>query len=316
MPETLNPKFIKLTEENIIRNVSQEFLSEIDYRKLIDINFTFNILPLVCQKTIPFLLILIHSAPKNFEKREVIRSTWGRKNFKSQLVFSLGNPEDERVQHRILEEAQSFNDIIQGSFKDSYKNLTYKHVMSLKYAVYHCDTTKYILKTDDDVFVNIQYLFDFIDTKISRYGSEKLLMCNSWTGSTVRRSFRSRYRITFEEYSRKTFPSYCSGWFILYSPDVVYDLYLLAQKSRYFWIDDVFVTGILVENLELAHWNIKNLVVSKDRMEKINEGHCDAGDNNFLLGRPNINVQNVRDLWHCVDKWSDTKRINASRQIR
>ena len=50
------------------------------------------------------------------------------------------------------------HDLLQGSFKDTYRNLTYKHVMILKWALYYCPGVRYVLKSDDHILVNTPVL--------------------------------------------------------------------------------------------------------------------------------------------------------------
>ena len=42
------------------------------------------------------------------------------------------------LQSKIEEESALYGDIVQGTFHDSYHNLTYKHVMALDWAVTFC----------------------------------------------------------------------------------------------------------------------------------------------------------------------------------
>ena len=43
-------------------------------------------------------------------------------------------------------------------FQDIYYNLTLKTVMGLKWCSIYCNQAKYVMKTDDDIFVNIPLL--------------------------------------------------------------------------------------------------------------------------------------------------------------
>ncbi|XP_044766999.1 beta-1,3-galactosyltransferase 5-like [Coccinella septempunctata] len=298
VPHSLVVEFKRFTEPS--HSTKKLGYQEKDYHHLLDIDFRFKTLSLVCGKHQPFLLILVHSAVGNFEKRRAIRETWGRGSNEAKVVFLLGSSVDSEMIERIRQESNSFSDLVIGSFLDTYRNLTYKHVMGLKYALYHCSSAVYVLKTDDDVFVNTPFFVEHIKSTISPYGAEKLLMCNVWHGASVARSHRSRYRFSFKEFPYKRFPTYCSGWVVLYSPDVVFDLYTQAQQSQYFWVDDVFITGILAEKSNIPHFNLRNIVISKGKMDEIADGRCDATNGKILLGRPNIESDLVRKLWACA----------------
>ena len=46
-------------------------------------------------------------------------------------------------------------DIVQGDFIDSYHNLTYKNVMGLLWATEYCSGAGVIVKTDDDMWLDL-----------------------------------------------------------------------------------------------------------------------------------------------------------------
>ena len=50
-----------------------------------------------------------------------------------QLVFIVGRPKRYAIQVKIKEEQESFGDILQEDFEDSYNNLTLKSLFSLKF---------------------------------------------------------------------------------------------------------------------------------------------------------------------------------------
>lgn len=125
--------------------------------------------------------------------------------------------------------------IPQGSFRDSYKNLTYKHVMMLKYLIYHCPQAKYLLKADDDIYVNTPVLLNFLQ-ELSPAGSKKFLFCPPNYAKVVR-SFRqhsSKWRLTFKEYPHKNHPPSCNGFFFVYSKDVAFSYTGRLRKASIF----------------------------------------------------------------------------------
>lgn len=184
----------------------------------------------------PIVLILVHSAPKNWQKRNVIRETWGQQDSRARIYFLLGAVNTSALQARLEEENYMFQDLIQGNFVDHYRNMTYKHVMALKWMVYNCANVKYLLKTDDDVFVNTPAVYDFLD---GNSYDRNYLFCYKNEGARVKRSYRSKWRVGTKEYPGWYYPPYCPGFSIIYSTDVVFQLYKEAQQTRYFWIDDV-----------------------------------------------------------------------------
>ncbi|XP_073973117.1 beta-1,3-galactosyltransferase 5 isoform X2 [Rhodnius prolixus] len=217
-------------------------LPDMDFTKLIDLDgFSFITTRSPCNNSTASLLItLVHSAPAHVENRKRIRSTWGQP---LDLVFLVGETNSTKEKELLEAEMKEFGDIVQGTFQDTYRNLTYKHTMGLKWVAYHCPGARYILKTDDDIFVNTPYLLEIIKNDLSPLGGRRLLLCNVMKGVRAKRTYRSKWRVSPVEYPERWYPDYCAGWVILYTPDVAFTLYRAAQQTPYFWIDDVHITG-------------------------------------------------------------------------
>lgn len=279
-----------------------------DYGLLVNYSFTFNILNLGCDED-TFLLVLVHSSPSNFKKRAVIRSTWGNKTEDVKLYFVMGKPVAPSTQEKIENENKNHQDIIQGNFLDVYRNLTYKHIVTLKYATYHCSQAKYILKTDDDVFVNMPLMKHFLSVDLSPFGTSELLFCTLKKSATVLRTYRSKWRVGFEEYPFRTYPPYCPGWAILYSPDILFRLYKAAQNTlEVFWIDDVHVTGILAAKTNITHTDSTSLIISKRAQFNLVKNYV-FPKKPFLFGQPDLKETDIKNMWlgvitHGVSKFS------------
>lgn len=83
-----------------------------------------------------FLLLAIKSSPANYGRRQVLRTTWARerrvRGASLRRLFLVGSdrdPQQARKFNRLLElEAQTYGDILQWDFHDSFFNLTLKQV--------------------------------------------------------------------------------------------------------------------------------------------------------------------------------------------
>lgn len=95
------------------------------------------------------------------------------------VIFLVGTVNDSTVQQRIEEENYLHHDIVQGNFLDSYRNLTYKHVMGLKWVTYFCRQARFVFKADDDIFVDIFQLTSFLRYDKSWEDGFKLSLCLS-----------------------------------------------------------------------------------------------------------------------------------------
>lgn len=265
-----------------------------DYQQLVNLkNFTFTIIN-DCGNSSLLLLVLIHSHPNNFDKRDAIRSTWGQNKKIIKTVFMVALIEDENIKKRLEEENKKYNDIVQGSFLEHYKNLTYKHVMAFKYAIYHCPKAPYILKTDDDVFVNMPLMVYILQKDFLTGEASKMLVCAVMKLNHAIRK-ESKWKVTYEEYPDKLYPTHCSGFAILYSSYVLFQLYKEAQHTKYFWIDDAHITGIIAQKANLSHLDITDLMLNQEETSNL-----DKIRKIFLLSEVNANIVEIQQLWSYV----------------
>jgi hypothetical protein len=159
-----------------------EWFENLDPKKLIDLtNFEFLINNKSCENLAqkPSVVIAIHSAPRNIERRIAIRETWGQLSRESLIIFMLGAV-PEKIQLEIELENKVYGDIEQGNFIDSYRNMTYKHAMVFKWFLESCRNVKYLLKTDDDVFINTPLLYEYLkeeDRTIQQISTRLISFC-------------------------------------------------------------------------------------------------------------------------------------------
>ena len=74
------------------------------------------------------LILSVLSAPSNLNKRNHLRSRFGRSGGVS-LLFLLGKTTSSELQQRLEEENEQHGDLLQGSVLDSYHTLAYKTLM-------------------------------------------------------------------------------------------------------------------------------------------------------------------------------------------
>jgi hypothetical protein len=88
---------------------------------------------------------------------------------------------------------------------------------------------------------------------------------------------------------------------VLYSPDVVFLLYREAQRTEYFWIDDVHVTGTLAARANLTQTPLGSLVLSHEQVQYLvgsRDNRSEIGV--FLFGSPNLSRTEIHRLWQVV----------------
>lgn len=231
----------------------------------------------ICQRNVVFL-VYIHSSPENIKKRQAVRQTWGHPKllslYNATLMFILGRSFNPNIQSLINMEAAQYGDILQENFVDSYRNLTHKGLAGLKWAGTFCTNSNFLLKTDDDILLDIVSFMENFYTKIlpSRGEGTKLVLCNVWTRMRVIREPKSKWYVSRQEFPHDYFPPYCSGSAYLLSSDLVTALYGMALQTPFFWVDDCYVTGMLVNKLKIQHTRLNsayllNYNVAEERLK-------------------------------------------------
>ena len=214
-----------------------------------------------------FLLVYVHSHPDHHKKRTAIRETWGKpKNFHDtiiKVVFLMGIPKEQSVQEALHLESDTYGDIVQENFIDSYRNLTYKAIEGLKWITHNCGHAQFILKSDDDIFVNIFNLVVHLKSILQFRKGEmsKLLLCLVWYRMKVIRDPKSKWYIPKNEFPDDYFPTYCSGSAYVLSPDVVSDMYNASLNTPFFWVDDFYITGLLASKVGVKHEKFNSVYV-------------------------------------------------------
>lgn len=218
-------------------------------------NFTFIINePDICNTSTNSLdlLILIASAPENSLARLAIRNTWcavsKKKNSNVRCVFMIGQSYNTRIRY----EHKHYRDIIQTNYHDSYRNLTYKTLAGLKWTSQYCKEAKYIMKTDDDMFVNTFQ----IPSMLKSAPGKNFFGGFCWEEATPHREADSKWFVSYEMYPSPIFPPMCSGTGYIMSRDIVDAVVMKSADVPFFYLEDVYIAicldrlGIVLQNLQ------------------------------------------------------------------
>ncbi|XP_045466327.1 beta-1,3-galactosyltransferase 5-like [Harmonia axyridis] len=204
-------------------------------------------------------VFIVTSYFSNVETRSAMRRAFSNEDLNKlgvRRIFLLGITVDNKYvnQNAIRDEARRYGDLVQGNFQEAYRNLTYKHIMGLMWVNRYCENAQFVIKMDDDIVVNLLKLLDllrnmdFKEEFISGYVLKDL---------QVKRVRANKWYVTKEEYSSEIYPPFVSGWLYITTVTVSKKLENLASGEKYFWIDDVFVTGILAKKINIKMYNIK-----------------------------------------------------------
>ncbi|XP_059614035.1 beta-1,3-galactosyltransferase 5-like [Phlebotomus argentipes] len=192
------------------------------------------------------LLILVTSAPTHYDARMAIRHTWGHYGMRrdTAVAFFLGATSDPGTEEQLASENALFGDLIQGRFVDSYNNLTLKTISILEWVDTYCPQAAFVLKTDDDMFINVPKLMQFMDKHSNERRHIYGRLAKKWKPI---RNKKSKYYVSPNQYLPKYFPDFTTGPAYLMTADVIHDLYEKSLGQTYLKLEDVFTTGIVAQ---------------------------------------------------------------------
>lgn len=173
-------------------------------------------------------------------------STSGTQHKSSKLVFLLGIQKgEEKVSKQIMAESMLNKDMVIEDFVDSYTNLTLKTVFMLKWIRQNCPSVQFVMKTDDDIFVNVPNLL----RTVSSFTTPKVLTGNLICGARPIHDVRSKWYTPQYMFREGYYPNYLSGTAYVFSGDLVDPLFSASLSTPYFHLEDVFLTGICARKI-------------------------------------------------------------------
>ncbi|XP_059053275.1 beta-1,3-galactosyltransferase 5 [Achroia grisella] len=272
-----------------------------------------------------FLVIIVTSYVGHVELRSIHRRAMPSSLLKSMnitRIFLLAKiPPNERyiTQEAIKDESRIFDDILQGSFQENYRNLTYKHLMGLQWASTVC-IPSYILKVDDDIVYNLESTHKLL-LEINK-SNDNLLMGYMLNNTKPRRNKQNKWYVTWEEYPRNEYPPYLSGWYYITTSKIAARICEEAIYHPYFWIDDIFVTGIVPEVLDiklkqlpkdywLEYYELLECCLTDMVMKSI-QCHYVVGPNG---GRDSLLLEFNEALRNC-DNWKNCTQRTSEKSLK
>ncbi|KAL4230796.1 hypothetical protein ACF0H5_011171 [Mactra antiquata] len=254
-----------------------------------------------------YLMIYIHSAPEHSERRRVIRNTWGSTQVltkhKAKLIFIMGEVSDLNLQATLETESDLYKDIVQGNFTDTYRNLTYKAITGLRWVTENCPKAMYVLKTDDDIVVDIHRVVRLMRSYIeNKWGKTNILGGYIWTHMNVDRNKSSKWYTSPDEFPEKYFLKYCSGSAYMMSYDVVKKFYLKSLEIPFFWVDDYYVTGMLAHGTNVTPTSLNDRYILENKANIPGLLKNDTKTRFVFVHSPNTSMSNL--VWkNYLDRW-------------
>ncbi|XP_028392735.1 beta-1,3-galactosyltransferase 1-like [Dendronephthya gigantea] len=232
------------------------------------------------------MIVLVMSGAKGnkFRKRrEAIRQTWGNqsnceqrkasqderlKNLRWLLVFVVGKAgtgtNDDELN---IAEARQHNDMLIGNITDNYINLILKVYMGLVWASKF--DVKYTLKADDDVYVRIPRMLEYlVNAKFPRPFYGGLI----YPRSKVHRKIGVKWTISYKYYSETYFPDFNRGPFYILSSDLFEKLFSYVYVRKPFHLEDVYV-ALAMHDSNIKTTNIDSFQLSSEMPSYVLQGN-------------------------------------------
>ncbi|XP_052720248.1 beta-1,3-galactosyltransferase 1-like [Crassostrea angulata] len=200
------------------------------------------------------IIIIIFTKHENFRQREALRQTWLR--------------------------AAKRN-------TDTIRNLTLKTVTALKWASDYCGHAEFLMKTDDDVFVNTEALLATLSQHKSQLRESVGGYC--WSKEKPNRQRGSKWYISYKMYPKKYLPGFCSGTGYVTSIRVAKKLYDVSKNVPLLPLEDVYI-GLCLRALRMSVTTIKGFNVEKVPLGCIYHS-------NDLITSHQLDPSNLKTVW-------------------
>ena len=209
-----------------------------------------------CDKEVK-LIIILTTSPGNFFNRAAIRMGWGRPDSQInkilhngeigsyQTIFTVGRHRSWEIEKLVEDESDSYGDILRLNYKDGYSNLTNKTVLSVEWVANNC-RPKYVLKTDDDCYVNIPYILPWLDElppSVKYVGKRN-------DGMPVIRDPSHRNHVPKEQHPESEYRPYCAGGGYMLSGDVIKQLSRAAKNIPQIINEDAYM-GMVAHAIDI-----------------------------------------------------------------
>jgi len=205
-------------------------------------------------------IVYVISTLESQVMRNNLRTTWASprlfKGDTSRLIFLVGIPDPgdkyaPSIRANIRTEFDLHGDIVQGDFVDTVRNGTLKSIMGLMWVSQFCPQAAYAVRVNDDSFVNI---FEVMRMMQMHARQRWVMMCPQWKDNSMPILRNPKdcggWCVADTDLPGRThFPQYCASVVTILSRELVGALYRASFHTPFFWISDVYVTGLLPKKL-------------------------------------------------------------------
>jgi hypothetical protein len=259
------------------------------------------------------LVILIKTRLENSQYRHVIRETWGNEalvkkelNMTIKKIFLVGSCDSfddggydwtrTSCIDRLNQESMFNRDIVQVDFIDNYFNSTLKTISMYKWLVNNCSQAKYAFFADDDFYISVKNIFNFIkdplNDKFNKMPDGYLpfdgRLYAGWVarGRQPNRIHSSKWYSSLSSYPFDYFPDFIAGGAYVVSNHAFKQIQASMQYVKPFFLEDTYL-GIIARKLGLELLHNKRFInddreYEPDNFQNIIAFHC-KGDHDLSL---------------------------------
>ena len=240
------------------------------------------------------LVILVSTHALHTGRRKLIRYYWGNHSrwttpFQWKVIFVTGFFSSfQKIQ--LHAEADTYKDTLIESVEEDFYTLSFKEMLGLKWV--HANLKyDFLLKCDDDVFMNIDRLMRLLLTTRDQYFGQKMEF------RPVKRE--GRYGVSVEEHPSPIYDPFCSGGGFVLSHLTVSRMIPFFNWVNPLKIDDAYIGKIVTKaGIKAIHYGgfsmynfgclfEKHLIVShpvkEERCMKLLMGQCMILNSKFKL---------------------------------
>lgn len=82
----------------------------------------------------------------------------------------------------------------------------------------HCPNVPYLVKSDDDMLIDVFKLRKYLLMKISSSQDPRKIHCYYWSYGRIERNPNKKHFVSWHHFKEKRFPAYCSGSAFILTP--------------------------------------------------------------------------------------------------
>lgn len=195
------------------------------------------------------LFVMILTSIQNQVSRSALRNTW--------LKYTSNNTASVRYAFLLGKNELPIDEFGTKNFVDTYHNLTYKTIMGFRWATKYCPNAQFVMKVDDDMWVNVPQLVEMIRKEQAFLQTGLVGFCHFHASPF--RDIKSKWHISRIMYPNNSFPDFCSGAAYVTSMQVVSGVFRIYRKTSHFFILKMFIS---VFAYTYSGWQLRLLRVS------------------------------------------------------